>query len=55
MTMETLVSVHVFITSNLHIFVNRLVTYRVSTCLTICHTSKAVPQWRTTNVILVMY
>jgi hypothetical protein len=42
MTMETLASVHVFITSNLHIFVNCLVTYRVSTCLTICHTSKAV-------------
>jgi hypothetical protein len=46
MTMETLASVHVFITSNLRIFVNRLVTYRVSKCLTIGHTSKVVPQRR---------
>jgi hypothetical protein len=44
MSMVTLASVHVFITSNLRIFVNRLVTYRVSKCLTICHTSKFVPQ-----------
>jgi len=55
MTMETLASVHVFITSSLQIFVNRLVTYRFSTCLTICHTSKVVPHRRTTNVILVRY
>jgi hypothetical protein len=46
MTMEILASVHVFTTSNLRIFVNRLVTYRVSKCLTICHTSKVVPQRR---------
>jgi len=55
MTMETLNSFHVFICSILHIFVNRLVTYRVSTCLTICHTSKVVPQQRYDNVILVMH
>ena len=46
MTMETLASFHVLISSNLHIFDNRLVTYRVSTGLTICHTSKVVPQRR---------
>jgi hypothetical protein len=46
MTMETLASFHVFLSSNFHIFVNRLVTYRVSACLTICHTSKVVPQRR---------
>ena len=28
---------------NLHIFDNRYVTCRISTCLTICHTSKVVP------------
>ena len=55
MTMETLASFHVLISSNLHIFVNRLVTYRVSSCLTICRTSKVVPQRRTTNVILLMH
>jgi len=48
MTMETLASFHVFICSNLHIFVNCLVTYRVSACLTICHTSKVVPSGVTT-------
>jgi len=46
MTIETLASFHVFITSNLHIFDDHLVTYRVSTCLTICHTSNVVPQRR---------
>jgi len=46
MTKETLASFHVFISSNIHIFDNHLVTYRVSTCLTICHTSKVVPQRR---------
>jgi len=46
MTVETLASFHVFLISNLHTFVNCLVTYRVSTCLTICHTSKVVSQRR---------
>jgi hypothetical protein len=55
MTMEILASVHVFITSILRIFVKRLITYRVSTCLTICHTSKVVLQRRTVNVILVIH
>jgi len=31
---------------NLHIFDNRYVTCRISTCLTTCHTSKVVPQRR---------
>jgi NADP-dependent 3-hydroxy acid dehydrogenase YdfG len=42
MTMETLASFHVFISSKLHILDDHLVTNRVSTCLTICHTSKVV-------------
>jgi len=46
MTMETLASFHVFISFNLHIFDNHLVTCRMSTCVTICHTSKVVPQRR---------
>ena len=54
MSIETLASFHVFIGSNFHIFVIRLVTYRVSACLTICHTSKVVAE-RHYNVILVMY
>jgi len=41
--------------SNHHIFVNRLSTYRVSTCLTICHTSKVLPRRRYDYVILVKY
>jgi len=48
MTIETLATFHVFISSNLHIFDNLLVTHRVSTSLTICHTSKVVPERRTT-------
>jgi hypothetical protein len=54
MTMEILASVHVFITSKLRIFVNRLVTYRVSKCLTNCHNSKVVLHRHTANVILVI-
>jgi len=50
MTMETLASFHVFISSNLHIFDDHLVTYRVSTCLTICHSSNVVPQRRYNKV-----
>jgi len=46
MTMETLASFHVFISFNLHIFHNHLVTCRISTCLTICHISKVVPRRR---------
>jgi hypothetical protein len=37
MTMEALASVHVFITSTLRMFVNRLVTYRVSTSVDLSH------------------
>jgi hypothetical protein len=54
MTMEILVSVHVFITSILRIFLNHLEIYRVSKCLTICHTSKVVLHRSTVNVILVI-
>jgi hypothetical protein len=46
MTMETLALFHVFISFNLHIFDNHLVTCRFSACLAICHTSKVVPQRR---------
>jgi hypothetical protein len=53
MTMDTYVSSCVHY-SNPHIFVNSLSTYRVSTCLTNCHTSKVVPRRRYDYVVHVL-